>query len=150
MTGMNLLEKQARYSIAISILNKIRHCLLGRILVKDLSKELDVVKESFELGKGENPSKALIYSLQGFSNKEKAVSVQIAEIFNSVLEHSYEDSKKQEEQYEELKIFFNDFESCINKKISLEDTIDVLTKSIHFISGETELHNTGLINSKGL
>lgn len=150
MTGMNLLEKQARYSIAISILNKVRHCLLERIPIESVSKELDVIKESFELSKGENQSRALIYSLQGFSDKEKAVSVQIAEIFNFVLKNSYRNTGQQKEQYEKFKIFFNNFHCQKDENKYLDTAIDLVTKSIHFISGETENQGTGLIKFKGL
>ncbi len=145
MSGMNLLENQVRYSLAISILNRIRHWLKGRVLFEELEKELDIINESFELNEKDNTSQALLYSFQGFPDKEKAVSVQIAQVFNSVIEQLFSSKGERREKYELIKDFFLHYNKYEGREDVKELIVTTLVESIHLISGESMFRNTRVI-----
>jgi hypothetical protein len=147
---MSLFEKRARYSIAISLLNRVRHWLQKRPGATLLPKDLETIKESLEFNKGENPSHVLLYNLQGVNDKEKAVSVQLADVFNAAIKQNSKDKETMSEKISLLEKSFNNTEELRENKERLDFSIDVITKSINILALHSEDKTSTMITPKVL
>jgi hemerythrin-like domain-containing protein len=83
---MSLLETHARYSAAISILNRLRHALIGRALaVRKEDKE--ILLESLEITESEKLSgKMVLYSFHGFGSHPHAAAIELSDGVQKVLD----------------------------------------------------------------
>src|SRR5258707_5793812 len=86
MSHMSLLETHARYSAAISILNRLRHALIGRAhAVRKEDKE--ILLESLEITESEKLSgKMVLYSFHGFGSHRQAAALELSDGVQKVLE----------------------------------------------------------------
>ena len=86
MSHMSLLETHARYSVAISILNRLRHALIGRAdAVRKEDKE--ILLESLEITESEKLSgKMVLYSFHGFGSHRHAAAIELSDGVQTVLE----------------------------------------------------------------
>lgn len=86
MSHMSLLETHARYSVAISILNRLRHCLIGREDVVR-KEDRDILLESLEITESEDLSdKMILYSFHGFGSHRHAAAIELSDGVKKVLE----------------------------------------------------------------
>ena len=96
MSQMSLVEKRARQTFAISLLNRLRHALQqDRKAAKLLAKDLNILKQSIEfnnVNKGINEAEKLkvselatLYNLQGGKDKERSASLSIAQLIHHEL-----------------------------------------------------------------
>jgi hypothetical protein len=110
MSHMSLLETHARYSAAISILNRLRHALIGR--ADSVKKEdKDILLESLEITESEKLSgKMVLYSFHGFGSHRHAAAIELSDGVQKVLE------------------------SCADKRAAY---LDALKKAIHFEDVQT-------------
>ena len=90
MSHMSLLETHARYSVAISILNRLRHCLIGR--ENAVSKEdKDILLESLEITESEDLShKMILYSFHGFGSHRHAAAIELSDGVKKALEGTHD------------------------------------------------------------
>ena len=88
MSHMSLLETNARYSVAISILNRLRHCLIGREDVVR-KEDRDILLESLEITESEDLSdKMVLYSFHGFGSHRHAAAIELSDGVKKVLENT--------------------------------------------------------------
>jgi hypothetical protein len=86
MSHMSLLETHARYSVAISILNRLRHCLIGREDVVR-KEDRDILLESLEITESQDLSdKMVLYSFHGFGSHQHAAAIELSDGVKKVLE----------------------------------------------------------------
>jgi hypothetical protein len=87
MSHMSLLETHARYSIAISILNSLRHWLIGREGGSLRKEDRDIFLESLEISESPTLSdKMVLYSFHGFGSHQHSAAIELSEAINKVLE----------------------------------------------------------------
>jgi len=80
MSSMSLLETNARYSVAISILNSFRHWLQGREEADFNDEDKEIFLESVDMNQSDKLSpKMILYSFQGFSNSEHSAAIELSE-----------------------------------------------------------------------
>jgi hypothetical protein len=68
MSYMSLFEKSARNSVAISVLNKLRHWLQGRQPAGLSDEEKNVMEEALEILESPQFEQMVIHSFQGLDN----------------------------------------------------------------------------------
>src|ERR1700752_5547729 len=86
MSHMSLLETHARYSAAISILNRLRHALIGRA-DSVRKKDREILLESLEPTESDRLSgKMVLYSFHGFGSNRRAAAIELSDGVQKVLE----------------------------------------------------------------
>ncbi len=92
MSQMSLVEKRARQTFAISLLNRLRHGLQqDRETANLLEKDISILKQSIEFNNVNEAEKlkvselATLYNLQGGKDKERSASLSIAQIIHHEL-----------------------------------------------------------------
>jgi hypothetical protein len=138
MSQMNLLETNARYSVAISILNSFRHWLAGREGTDFNEEDKDIFLESIIM-KQENElsPKMILYSLQGFSNNEHSAAIELSDALSKALETLFE-GEEQEAYLNRLKYLLES-----KNKDSINDTernsiMKLITNTMQLISNAME------------
>lgn len=87
MSHKSLLETHARYSVAISILNSVRHWLIGREGASLRQEDRDVLLESLDISESPTLSdKMVLYSFHGFGSHQHSAAIELSEAVNKVLE----------------------------------------------------------------
>lgn len=147
MSHLNLFEMRTRYSIAVSILNKFRHWLLGRI-DEQISKEKEIINESLVLGDKEKFLDSVLYSLHGYGNKERAAAVQISEVIDSALEFISPESEKKAEVFDSLKRTLKEDNAKNIRETDRKNSLNLITKSIHIIGSSDQMKPTRTISPK--
>jgi hypothetical protein len=132
MSYLSLFEMRARYSIAISILNDVRHWLLGRS-ESDISKEIEILKEALDLEDKEKSTEWIMYRLQGYTDKKKAATAQISEVFQSALERFPHETDQRKQVMDSLRSTLNSKSISDIDKDDKERTLDLITTSIDII-----------------
>lgn len=138
MSYMNLLETNARYSVAISILNSFRHWL-GDREGTDFSKEdKEIFLESVDMNQAEKLSpKMILYSFQGFSNSEHSAAIELSEALSKALKKTCEDGK-QEECLENLKSLLKAEDKNSIDPTDKDSIMKLILNTMQIISDETE------------
>jgi hypothetical protein len=92
---MSLLETHARYSVAISILNKLRHWLIGRDGADLGEEDKNILQESLEMSESQNLSdKMVLYSFHGFGSHQDAAAIELSDAITNVLEQVDQDKRR--------------------------------------------------------
>ncbi|MDQ5826817.1 MAG: hypothetical protein M3441_21790 [Chloroflexota bacterium] len=87
MSHKSSLQAHARYSVAISVLNRLRHWLIGREGAGLRKDDQDILLESLELSESRNLSeKMVLYSFQAFGNHEHSAALELSDALNKALE----------------------------------------------------------------
>ena len=103
MSTMSLLETNARYSIAISILNSFRHWLGDRNEADFTSEDKEIFLESVDMNQSNKLSpKMILYSFQGFTNSEHSAAIELSEALSEALKVTF-DTNDQENYLKRLK-----------------------------------------------
>ena len=138
MSYMNLLETNARYSVAISILNSFRHWL-GDREGTDFSKEdKEIFLESVDMNQEEKLSpKMILYSFQGFSNSEHSAAIELSDALSKALKKTCEDDK-QEECLENLKSLLKTEDKNSIDPTDKDSIMKLILNTMQIISDETE------------
>jgi hypothetical protein len=135
---MSLLETQARYSVAISILNRLRHWLIGR---EDAVREEDkeILLESLEISESENLSdKMLLYSFHGFGSHKHAAALELSDGIKKVIE---ETTRNRRDYLEALK---KAIESQDIRDLNEDDkslVTELVTKAMFIIDSQEDAGN---------
>jgi hypothetical protein len=138
MSHMSLLETHARYSVAISILNRLRHWLIGREdAVKQEDKE--TLLESLEISESENLSdKMVLYSFHGIGSHKHAAALELSDGIKKVLE---ENTRNRREYLGALKkaIESEDIRDLTEDEKSL--ATELVTKTMFIIDSQEDAGN---------
>ena len=96
MSYMSLLETNARYSVAISILNNFRHWLMGREDANFQDEDAEIFLESIDINQTPKlSSKMILYSFQGFGNDQRSAAVELSDALTEALEKFETDERNQ-------------------------------------------------------
>ena len=137
MSYMNLLETNARYSVAISILNSFRHWIGDREGADFSQEDKEIFLESIGMNQEEQLSpKMILYSFQGFNNSEHSAAIELSDALSKALKITCEE--KEEECLEILK---NILESEDKNSIDLtgkDSIMKLILNTMQIISDETE------------
>lgn len=149
MSHMSLLEANARYSIAISILNKVRHWLLGRegAFIEDDDKKTFL--ESLDIN--QNPvlsDKMILYSLQGFGNYEQSAAIELSEAIAGALKTV--DLARKEEYIESLKKVLESSDANSLDAVEKSCAMELVTTAMHVINAQTSRKSKSLLSPQGL
>ncbi len=150
MSYMSLFEKKAKFSIAISILNKTRHWLQERPNTNLTDKDRDILTESLDLDTKEQFAKAVLYSLQGYRDKQKSVVVQLESAINSALELKSKNPEEKEVYSKSLRKAFSTTDCKDLGDDTKQHATDLLTKAIHIIGHQAESQSNRIITAKTL
>lgn len=150
MSYMSLIEKRAKCSISISILNKVRHWFQGRESIILTNKDREIIRESLDFDKKEQLSKAILYSLQAYGDKHRSVAFQIGNVFNAVLNVISDDEIEQKKYINSLKVALEKDNLTDIDDTDIKNGIELLTKAIHVIGEQIEPKTYQIIKSKVL
>jgi hypothetical protein len=139
MSSMSLLEKNARYAVAISILNSFRHWLIGRANADFNNEDKAIFLESIDMNQDKKLSpKMILYSFRGFSNNEHSAAIELSDALCDALKITFNKTDEQENYLIKLKVIL---ESMDKNEISEEDRnsiIDLIINTMQVISNQTE------------
>jgi hypothetical protein len=135
---MSLLETHARYSVAISILNRLRHALIGRADAVVRKEDREILLESLEITESERLSgKMVLYSFHGFGSHRHAAAIELSDGVQKVLE-SFAD--KRAEYLDALrKAIEFDVQTLEEDKKSL--ATDLVKRVIYVIDSQEDVSN---------
>lgn len=147
MSHMSQLEAHARYSVAISILNRLRHWLIGR--EEAVRKEdKDIFLESLEISESEDLSdKMVLYSFHGFGSHQHAAAIEISDGVQKVLEENADKGR--------------DYLHAVKKALELADIGDLdegekslatelVTKAMYVIDSQEDVSGQSIFMPKDL
>ncbi len=138
MSYMNLLETNARYSVAISILNSFRHWLEDREGTDFSEEDKEIFLESVDMNQEEKLSpKMILYSFQGFSNNEHSAAIELSDALSKALKKTCED-EKQEECLESLKNILKSEDKSSIDPTDKDSIMKLVLNTMQIISDETE------------
>lgn len=104
MSSMSLLEKNARYAVAISILNSFRHWIMGRANANFNNEDQEIFLESIDLNQDEKlSSKMILYSFRGFSSNEHSAAIELSDALHDALKITFNETDKREDYLSKLK-----------------------------------------------
>jgi hypothetical protein len=138
MSHMSLLETHARYSAAISILNRLRHALIGRAQVVR-REDKEILLESLEITESEKLSgKMVLYSFHGFGSHRQAAAIELSDGVQKVLD-SFADKRA---------VYLN----ALKKAIEFEDVqtlgedekflaTELVTRAMYVIDSQEDVSN---------
>jgi hypothetical protein len=144
---MSLLEAHARYSVAISILNRLRHWLIGR---EEAVRKEDkaILLESLEISESEDLSdKMVLYSFHGFGSHQHAAAIEISDGVQKVLE---ENAAKRRDYLHALKkaLEFADIRALDEGEKSL--ATELVTKAMYVIDSQEDVSSQSIFMPKDL
>ena len=138
MSYMNLLETNARYSVAISILNSFRHWLGDREGADFSEEDKEIFLESVDMNQEEKLSpKMILYSFQGFSNSEHSAAIELSDALSKALEKTFDDDK-QEEGLDRLKSILTSKDKSSIDPNDKDSIMKLILNTMQIISDETE------------
>jgi hypothetical protein len=149
MSHMSLLETHARYSVAISILNKLRHWLIRRDGAVLGEEDKSILLESLEMSESQNLSdKMVLYSFHGFGSHHVAAAIELSEAITNVLEQV--DQEKRGAYLEALKeaIESDDIEALDPDETTL--AIEFVTQAMYVIDSKEETGTSSILTPKDL
>ena len=150
MSYMSLIEKRAKCSISISLLNKVRHWFQGRESISLTEKDREIIRESLDFDKKEQFSKAILYSLQAYGDKHRSVAFQIGNVFNAALNLISDDEIEQKKYIDSLKVSLGNDKLTDIDNTHIINGIELLTKAIHVIGEQVEPKTYQIIKGKVL
>jgi Ran GTPase-activating protein (RanGAP) involved in mRNA processing and transport len=148
MAQMSEFEWKARNATAVSLLNNVRHWLLGRIYDENLKTHREIVLESLVLQKRENLPQAVFYRLQGNALKERAVAVQLCEAFERASQAISEERKVEREEV--VAALRNSLEAQDQVPTRKSIAVELVTRAIRSISTDSGPRRSGVVHSKPL
>lgn len=152
MSHLNLFEMRARYSIAISILNKVRHWLIGRITTP-IAKEKEILRESldFELEWEKKIPQAILYNFQSYNNKQQAAAIHISEALTEAsAEISEESGRETLEIYNSLLRVIDAAEIADIDKKDSAISLNLIKRAMHIIGSSDLIKPVSRVSSKVL
>jgi hypothetical protein len=124
-------EKNTRASIAVSMLNRLRHWLMEKSSKKPNENDFNVLIESLDINKSENIPQKIIYGFQSYSNKERAVALQISDAFvKAQKEGFFQDTNWEQSIRENIHALKSDLNLTCEKKQFLTSVLGKLILSI--------------------
>jgi hypothetical protein len=148
MSHMSILETQARYSVAISILNRLRHCLIGREDVVR-KEDRDILLESLEITESQDLSdKMVLYSFHGFGSHRHAAAIELSDGVKKVLENT--DDKRRVDYLNALKkaLESDDCRALGEKEKSL--AAELVKKVMYVIDSQEDMSNQNIFFPRDL
>jgi hypothetical protein len=147
MSYMSLFEKSARNSVAISVLNKLRHWLQGRQPSGLLDKEKNVMEEALKVFESPQFEQMVIRSFQGLGDNLDSSVLPIAIAIDS--------SVKQMNDTKNIESLKNLIKSNTLPEVQEEkdEIINFLNQTIQFIGNSNlQMGSNSFVNSysKGL
>jgi hypothetical protein len=150
MSYMNLLETNARYSVAISVLNSFRHWLAGREGAEFTDDDQTIFLESVEMNQDEKLSpKMILYSFQGFSDSEHSASIELSDALSKALVKATETTTQEE--------LLNKFKGVLESKnkdsllqTDKDSIMTLIINTMQILSSETEQKPKSVFTWKNL
>ena len=135
---MSLLEKNARYAVAISILNSFRHWLIGRAM--DFNKEdKEIFLESIDMNQDEKlSSKMILYSFRGFSNNEHSAAIELSDALHDALKITFDKTDEREDYLSKLKIMLESMNKNEIGEADRDSIVKLIMNTMQVISNQTE------------
>lgn len=152
MSSINLLEMNARYAVAISLLNKFRHWLQGREGAKFLDSDKDIFLESINMNQEDKLSpNVILYSFRGFGKNEHSAAIELSGAISQAINKTFNsDSQKAQTSIEKLKNILEtkNFNSITEEE--KEDVLKLVTGTMQVISDRTALKPDNSFSWKSL
>jgi hypothetical protein len=151
MAQLNLFEMRTRNAIAISILNKVRHWLLGRVN-DQISREREIMRESLmlEIEREKKFSQAILYSMQSCKSRKEASALQISEALHAACDLISKDPHEKQKICKSFERAMNVTNTNNINEDDYKNSLNLVVKAIHIIGNSDSLKPTGLIASKVL
>ena len=149
MSHMSLLETHARYSVAISILNKLRHWLIGRNGAPLGEEDKNILLESLEMSESQNLSdKMVLYSFHGFGSHQDAAAIELSDAITNVLEQV--DQNKRRTYLDALRkaLESEDIDALDPAETAL--AIEFVTQAMYVIDSREEIGAPSIFTPKDL
>lgn len=156
MSQMSLVEKRARQTFAISLLNRLRHALQQDCEeAKLLEKDINILKQSIEfinVNKLNNEAEKLkiselatLYNLQGGKDKERSASLSIAQLIH----HELKKNNKDDSLLKTLELFVKNPDAIRNLDEEKEYLINFFKRAINLTALQFD-DSSSQLSSKGL
>jgi hypothetical protein len=149
MSHMSLLETHARYSVAISILNGLRHWLIGREGAALADEDKRVLLESLEMSESQNLSdKMVLYSFHGLGSHYQAAAIELSDAISKVLEQL--DADQRDRYLGALKNVLESNDAHAIQNPDSELATKFVTRAMYVIDSQEEMGAPGVLTPKDL
>jgi hypothetical protein len=146
---MSSLETNARYSIAMSILNNFRHWLTQREGVVLHDENLKVLQKSIDINQTPNlSSEIILYSFQGFGNNENSAALELSDALSKVLRA--DEDGKQSECLDAFKRVLESKDINVIQDSEKDCILKLITDAMYIISSQTEQKSENFFIKKDL
>jgi len=136
MSYMTKLEKHARQSVAMSVLNGMRHWLMGREESTFTDNQRAILRDALEFSEGASASgKMLFYSFRGIGRDKRPASVQL---YRALERASNINQAEADRSMQSIKHALEVSENSRIDKESLDAALDLIEKAMHLISSESK------------
>lgn len=137
MSHTSLLQSHARYSVAISVLNRLRHWLIGRKGASLRKEDQDILMESLEISESKSLSeKMVLYSFQAFGSHENSAALELSDALNKALEVIGSDRAAAASNSFRKALESSDLESL--DRAEKELAIELVTKTMYVIDAQED------------
>lgn len=149
MSHMSLLQAHARYSVAISVLNRLRHWLIGRKSAGLREEDKDILMESLEISESKNLSeKMVLYSFQAFGSHEHSAALELSDALNKAVDLIGED--KRASALDAFKKALNSESLESLEQAEKEMAIELVTKTMYVIDSQEDANPRSPLAPKDL
>lgn len=148
---MNVTETNARFSVAISLLNNLRHWLIDREGAKLKKDEINIFLESIEMNKADKlSSNMILYSFQGFGDEEHSAAIELCDALAKTA-NKFSESGKETAVDQLIKLLRSEDKDSAKKSLKDDDKkviLKLITSTMLEISKDTEVKPDSIFKRK--
>lgn len=149
MSYSNVLETNARYAVAVSVLNNFRQWLMGRENVRLLDENLEIFRESIDINQSPQLSgKMILYSFQGLGNDEHSAALNLSDALTKAL--TFIDDNEKEYFLNTLKRILEEKNANLVEPQDKERLLELVLNAMEIINGQTQRGAENLFAKKDL